>query len=447
MKAIYLATLAVFCGMAANTFASVPPPQPIGGGGPRLDTWLLCDTNWLSARGHAPVSFTNLSLGDLGYAGRLRVDSADPAWLQYNVVEADGTTNLTVDVGSVVVWVAPDWSSTNQGGSGPEVFGRLLEAGAYTEDSSAGWFSLYVDDVGANLFFSAQANDGSSNLYSLSTPISWTNNLWHMVALTYCPTGTCIYLDGVLATNGPGLSCWPGPDALASGFFVGSDSATGLFQACGMFGDLATYRQPLSANAIAGNFGMYSIVYNGPLNLANLGSAPYSTTNPPALDPIAGPGFLQLFAAGTNCVSSTNIWLTNVVCTLTTNGGVNMKFTIGGGSDGVPYDVFGTSALWPPGSTNSAWAWMGQGYHCNTYLLTNLPSASAYFLVSDTADQDADGLTDAFERLVSHTDPLTPNTAGDGLSDLYKVFHGMQPHATAAVPSLNSVSIQTCPIP
>src|SRR5271163_1883184 len=51
--------------------------------------------------------------------GSLIVDSTNAAWLQYNVCESDGTTNLTVNTGSVTLWFAPSWSSTNAGGSGP----------------------------------------------------------------------------------------------------------------------------------------------------------------------------------------------------------------------------------------------------------------------------------------------------------------------------------------
>ena len=47
------------------------------------------------------------------------VDSTNAAWLQYNVVEADGATNLTVDQGTVFFWFAPDWASADQGGIGP----------------------------------------------------------------------------------------------------------------------------------------------------------------------------------------------------------------------------------------------------------------------------------------------------------------------------------------
>jgi hypothetical protein len=42
-------------------------------------------------------------------------------------------------------------------------------------------------------------------------------------------------------------------------------------------------------------------------------------------------------------------------------------------------------------------------------------------------DSDNDGLTDAYEKLVSKTNPLLWDTDGDGLSDGWEVAHGMNP--------------------
>ena len=170
-----------------------------------LDSWSFHDsTNWTSDNGYAPVSFTNIT-GMLwfGDGTSLGLNTNIAAWLQYNVIENDGTTNLTVDQGSVAFWFAPAWSGTNEGGTGPGLWGRLIEVGGYTSDASFGWWSLYVDDAGANLYFTVQPGDGSTTTY-LTAPISWTTNYWHFIALTYSATNTALYLDGALATNGIG---------------------------------------------------------------------------------------------------------------------------------------------------------------------------------------------------------------------------------------------------
>jgi hypothetical protein len=130
----------------------------------------------------------------------------------------------------------------------------LIEVGSYTPDSSYGWWSLYVDDGGNSLYFSAQTNDVSSNVWTyVSVPISWTTNRWHLLALTYSATNTALYLDGTLATNGPPPTMYPGPDVLANGFYIGSDSS-GVVQAHGMFDQLATYANPLDPGTAAGTF-------------------------------------------------------------------------------------------------------------------------------------------------------------------------------------------------
>jgi hypothetical protein len=162
------------------------------------------------------------------------------------------------------------------------------------------------------------------------------------------------------------------------------------------------------------------------------------------LSAITEPGFLQWLGAVTNCVTSGSVWFTNMSATVVTNGTMNFSFTIQGGSDGAFYDVFATATLTGSGY---GWAWMGQGYHCNTYMLTNLPISSAFFILGTAQDSDFDGLTDAYEKLVSHSDPFTPNTSGDGLSDLYKVLHGLPVSSMAAVPSLGSITLPCCPIP
>ena len=259
-----------FC-LAAN--ARAQPGPVVGGGGVTnipLDSWSFYDpTNWTSDLGYPPVSLTNIAFSNLGNFQSLVVDTNLLAWLQYKVQESDGKTNLTVDNGTVTFWFGPDWASTNQGGTGPGEYGRLFEAGAYTTNSGYGWWSLYVDPAGTNLFFSAQTNDlsGTTTTY-LSAPISWTTNYFHFIALTYSATNTALYLDGALATNGPGVTVYPGPDALTNGFYIGSDTS-GVYQAHGLFDTVATYNYPLNSNDVQLNFhSEYTWIGLDPLNTA-----------------------------------------------------------------------------------------------------------------------------------------------------------------------------------
>jgi hypothetical protein len=402
--------------------------QPSPGGftntdyyGSPLMAWSFNDTtNWTSDAGYAPVSFTNLTSTLLGDGTAVVVGSANPAWLQYHVTESSGTNNLKVDVGSVMLWFAPSWSGTNQGGTGPGTWGRLLEVGSL---SSNGWWSLYVDPAGANLYFSAQTNGGSPFNY-LAAPIKWTTNRWHNLALTYTGTNTLLYLDGNFATNGVGLTNFPGSNVLANGFFIGSDH-TGNNQAQGMFDDLYTYNYPVDSSTVGIGYlsGMMTLLMN-PLNSANYVPSGFSSpsSSPSSFDLISGPGFLQYQGASGSCVTGGNVSITNLSVSTATQP-VTFTFAIAGGTSGWMYDLFASPVL-PTQLTNGLWSWLGQGGTCSTYSIPNLPTTGAAFFVLGTPlDSDGDGLTDAYERLVSHSDPYKVDTDGNGMPDGWQVLN------------------------
>ena len=354
----------------------------------------------------------------------------NPAWLQYNVYEADGTTNLTVDVGSVTFWFAPDWSSTNDtnGGLGPQEYGRLLEVGGYTPDSSYGWWSIYVDDGGTNLYFSAQTNDGSGNTYTLSAPIDWTTNYFHFIALTYSSTNVSLYLDGQLATNDPGgLSVWPGNDVLANGFYFGSDS-NGVLQAHGLFNTVATYNYPLDSNDVQTHLqlGLHLLrdqsVEPGhvltlfPRRRPRTNGADAGRNHRAGLSATGwfGDGHHQFKCLDYECRGHGNRerheqygpeiyhsgWLRN----------------------NVPYDVFANSVL-SFGTNGIPWAWMGQGYHGNTYQLTNLPNTACFLILGTPLDSDSTVSLTPTKLLVSKTNPTNYSTDGTGMSDGWEILY------------------------
>jgi Concanavalin A-like lectin/glucanases superfamily/Bacterial TSP3 repeat len=424
----------LLCSLAEVVYAQMPPGFKGGPTNTPLASWSFQDhTNWTGDGGQVPISFTNLAFSNLGNGSSLVVETNSPAWLQYNVYESDGATNLVVDgEGSVTFWFAPgSWSSANAGGTGPGEWGRLFEVGAYTPDSSYGLWSIYVDDGGNNIYFSAQTNDLSSSLTTyLSAPISWTTNYFHFVALTYSATNTALYLDGVLITNGPGMTVYPGPDVLTNGFFIGADE-TGLYQANGLFNSVATYSYPLSSNDVQTIFNRSYTYYEiSPWNMAmfNIISEPSNPSGSPSYyDAITGQGGLQLVGS-VSAITSTNVWITNVVATVTGSGSNNMSltFTIQGGSNTVPYDVFANSVL-SFGTNGVPWAWMGQSYHGNIYTLTNLPSTACFLILGTPQDSDNDGLTDAYELLVSKTNPNVADTDGDGIPDAWEVLLGLNP--------------------
>lgn len=156
--------LSLWISIAAQLAHAVMPDP--GAPVPWLDYWTLNDTNnWTTARGYTAASFTNIATCELGdYWTAIVDDTNAPAWLNYNITEADGTNHFRVENGSVMFWFAPNWSGTNEGGTGPGEWSRLIEVGAYTTNASYGWWSLYTDPDGVNLFFLRKLMTGSGPL-------------------------------------------------------------------------------------------------------------------------------------------------------------------------------------------------------------------------------------------------------------------------------------------
>lgn len=431
--ALRATALVLFCMTVQTAHAQIFPNSPPTNS---LDTWSFSDTNfWTSDLNYSPLSFTNISGVIYGDGTSLLLDNTNPAWLRFGGFNSDGSTNLSVGpAGSIFFWFSPKWASatTNSNGNGPGEFARLLESGAYSPTANYGWFSLFTDPGATNLYFCTQTNSGDGAVYTnLSTPIDWGSNLWEFVALTYSSTNLSLYTNGVLATNAPGLAVYPGLNVLTNGFWIGSDS-NGILQMHGWMDDLYTYNYSLDPTTVSNIYewfyDMYVILpYDNLMADALIHSGPSSPTNVPTFDAVSGSG--DLTALSTNisgCISSSKIWITNIMAT-PSGTNMNVTFTIAGGSNGIPYDVFANSVLDFSSNTNLAWAWMGQGYQCVTYSLTNLPSPTCFLVLGTPQDTDGDGLTDAYEELVSKTNPFNADTSGDGMLDGWKVEWGLNP--------------------
>ena len=134
-----------------------------------------------------------------------------------------------------------------------------------------------------------------------------------------------------------------------------------------------------------------------------------------------------------------DLWLEIVTVT---NGLAN--FTIHT-PDSAAYDLFGTTNLATdvPGLNGTYWVWLLRTEVGETNIvLTNLWPDMGFFRLGTMQDSDNDGLTDAYERLVSHTDPLNWDTDGDGLSDGWEVEHGMNPLLNESAQSSSRLNYQ-----
>jgi hypothetical protein len=406
------AALIICLGLVTSGLAQpLPPPPPPN---PVLSFWPFAGTNYPIAAGYAPIAFTNITNVPIWFDDAVLVDTSNtiPAYLQYNVVEADGHTNFSVNNCALWFWFSPDWSSTNAAGAGPGYWANLLSIGQWTSNASYGWWSLYTDPAGCNFYFSAQ-NGGTETNY-FTAPISWTANTFHFIGLEYSPSNSVLCLDGELTTNGPGVTLYPGPDVLTNGLFIGSDSS-GFAQAQGQFVGLRTWDEP-------GNPALLTLFYRiGTNQIAAWGGGGGGIDGADFSGGFSGSGSW----AGTNCPTNGPVYITNFLVTPVSGQGPTVTFTVAGGTNG-PFDAFGTTSVAGIG----LWTWLGQVYTCNTYQLTNQPGANAFYMLAYlTSTSSGIPVAWCLQNGLNAQDPslATEDPKADGMNNLQKYLYGADP--------------------
>jgi hypothetical protein len=409
---------ATLCGLlfCFNAFAQIPP-IPID---PFLDSWSFDDsTNWTSDENYLPIGYTNIDnvscwATDDGIldCNVLLLDSTNTAYLNYHLIENNGHTNLALTEGTLWFWFSPDWGSSNldDGSTGPQDWGRFVDVGAWTTNSSYGWWSLYVSPDGNNIYFSGQTNGVWTNY--LNAPISWSANSWHLIGLTYTATNSILYIDDQIATNGLGVTYWPGHEVQTNGFYLGSDYS-GTQQARGQFVDFETWNIVFGSDEFSAYYdemlpelpGMFG---GGGFTLDS-GVGGYSGGSP------ASGGGVPSFVDGTN------LWLQ---LTGVTNAGTSQTayFTLWPRTNATAtvYDLYYTTNLATDvnGLNGTNWSWVLRSSAGQTNLtVTNLTTDNNFFRLGLTNDTDGDGLSDAFEKLVAHTDPNNADQNTNGIPD------------------------------
>jgi hypothetical protein len=412
--------VALACLVSGAGLAHAGPPAPVD---PALGFWRFEDTNtWYSSFGYAPMAFTNIvgvpAWNPLGNAMWLD-DSGEPSYLWYHGVESDGHSNLCFSAGTLWLFFAPDWASVDQGGTGPETWARLFEAGAYTTNASYGWWSVYLNPEGTNLFFSTQTN-GAGATYAAGT-VSFASNSWNLIALTYSTTNTSLFFNGQLVSSGPGVSLWPSADVLTNGLFIGSDS-TGLLQARGLFTGVRTFNDAI----------YYSPEYftNWWSFMSNL-IANWQGSGGGGGGDFAPGGFVGPGSPASGCNTNGPARFTNFVATVVPNAGVTVTFTIAGGTNGT-FDAFTTASLAASAPFSPQWTWLGQVITCDTYQLTNQPVPESFYLLALPGTVGGIPVAWLLEHGLNPSDPsvATENPASDGLTNLQKYLYGADPEVS-----------------
>jgi len=288
--------------------------------------------------------------------------------------------------------------------------------GAYSSDASIGWWSLYLNPEGTVISFSAQA--GGRQADYLRAPIEWQAGVWHEVLLCYNAQESALFLDGDLATTGSGVWLWP-PDNVhtAVGFTIGGTGAgDGLAQ--GEFDELTTYTRVPDLAQLAWIYRIRApVAARGPIisvedaSRRRSGGQMMTLDSPSPPDPGGGGGgggstnsicnsltnFTVGYFSSTNGLSlgiaqTTNPWIALTIQTATTN---------------LSYDMFGSTSLAElalPSLSRTNWTWLTRARAGPTNFSWGETNWCArYFQLGTMQDSDNDGLTDAYETLVSKT--------------------------------------------
>ncbi|MBL9172960.1 MAG: alpha/beta hydrolase [Verrucomicrobiales bacterium] len=362
-------------------------------------------TNLTGFRGDPPILASNLFLVPSPWGSALRLAPDSPACLRFATRQANTNGDFSVRNGTVSLWFRPDWNSGGSGSPGTTV--PLVEV-ATNSPARTGWWAWLIPPGGSELQFLGQAR-GQQVLY-LRAPVSLQSNRWVHLALTWSPTNSALFVDGVLVTNGVGATHWPsGSDRDSLGWGAGGDR-TGQLRLRGDIDLLYTGNYPLSASEVRGQFLTTS-------RAATTSPAPLSSASTPTLDqefPV--PSLADAARSG--------LWIEGALGPLTGKPGG----WIHGTAPGIRYELFTATSLqgaW--GLDQTVVGTPGQSWTAFTLL-----GAASENLFTDAApllDSDQDGLSDEFERRVSRTNPALADSDEDGMPDGWEVQFGLDPRS------------------
>ncbi|MCL4790030.1 MAG: hypothetical protein KJ070_25150, partial [Verrucomicrobia bacterium] len=331
-------------------------------------------------------------------------------------LDSAGRTNVASE-GALRFWLKPYWSSAPEG-KGPVTDARLVELAVVDGKEAAPVWWLQLNPKGTQVSLVSQSDAGLVTL--LKAGICWEAGQWHQLVLNYGLKGTALYLDGQLAGEGAGV--WKVPPKLAA--LVWGSSLTGADSLGGELEELYTFSRPLEVafhyHALKDQAALGPISPAEDQALAELRAKWQAEREARGETEGGGSQMLRLVGGTSECITNVPVYITNITAWLDTNAGWTAMFDIQGGTNGVLWDIFTTTNLVGSHITNSQWFWLERGPSCSTYQYTNQPEEYAFYILGNTNDADGGGLSDAFEQLVTHTDPN--NAADDHIVPLVSVY-------------------------
>ena len=395
-----------------------------------------------------------------GYSLRREGSYASPYAVP--MLASNGAFEMDRQRGAVRLWFKPEWSSLNTGlGAGPGGVARLLTLAATNGASSAVFWSLAFARDGNSLQLQCQTEGAAA--VCLSAAVSLQAGNWYLFTLGYTESNTVLCVNDQLAASGGGLLAVPAEAVPYTSLFLGSsvsgfELASGeIEEVCVFSGNKHFYRDMnngfgLSESwEIAGYYNAFSATAAlGPISDAALAvvassrsdaviAAAAMATSASLLSVDSAEADLVLVSdAQSGCVTGGPVYITNFVAAQDSASSWSVTFQAAGGTNGLMYDVFGSSQL--GGSlTNAPWMWLGRTAACGTFSLggqiTNL-----LVILGTPRDSSGQGITDAYCQLILKSRPplgYIPSSDGYGTPDAWYLAHGLNP-LTPGIGSLDS---------
>ena len=328
------------------------------------------------------------------------------------------TTNRTLvdpTAGAIRFWYRPLFDA----GTGPGHIARLVTLVSAAGHVSAAGFSLALSADGRTLALAC----GEEPTPCLQTPVALEPGGWVLLTLGYGPTNSALFLNDTLVATGSGLPTIPAQAVPATALVIGSgpngqEPAAGQIEELTVFGGRSRFRQLMGCP-----FGLspdYDIAAYWRNRAATAARGPISEAEDAARQALLaalqterlaarggadrlgasldgggvyGPQGASPSPCGTNSIYE--VWITNTACAYDQTNGWMVSFGIGGGTNGVLYDVFAATNLVGNNITNSQWWWVTNGYACDIITLTNvlvtIPPLETSVVLTLSAESDING--------------------------------------------------------
>jgi len=303
-------------------------------------------------------------------------------------------TKVGCDTGAIRFWFRPYWDSVG----GPGVEGRLLTLVSLADKEPFEAWSLQVSTDGSAIYLLANRTAGAE--FVLKADVAFQAGQWNLVSLNYALKGTALFINGRVVAEGAALSS---VDPKSTVLVVGS-SLAGNDTPEAEFDEISAFAAPLSGDAVAAYYDLVSpIAALGPVTAEEQQASRLASTQFAADQKASGSGQrMSVLENPATCESELAISADASSVTVTIQNADNSK----------TYEIYRTLELLGTPTQDSDWRFMARGTAGQSFTFRNPGRGQGFFVAVCQQDSDNDGLSDAFETLISKTDPEDPETYG-----------------------------------